>query len=656
MSLLIALLIVLVLSLAGFLVGVTLLKLKDPFAVLGLTFVFGAILWVLLANWCAYILPIRWAFLIALVVIGTLDIVLLRRFASEHTDVRSLFATDRTPLLLLLTIIGIVGFANVRFLGSDPWSWQHFPLAATIAAKNFPVMNPIDPLQPLAYHYAPAFLAAGFHLLAKVPLTFGFGLQPLIGGAGILCFAAAFVRRLGGSVRTALIAAILALAGGGLMWLKGPELFALFQTFILQTPVEHAVRGIGNLVASPLTTSPLVFLGHRSTAMGFPLLYGLLWSSAAFLQESNQTQRRTLGFVGFLFALGLTLTMELAFITVSFSSVIFALFLLSMKESRPAGRRMILFGALSLLPALLIGLVHGGVLSHVGGGHSFSFTPSFSVTFDTFGSTTAVWSVQFLRDFGLPLLLFPLALVFSWRRRHSQPAWLLLCILGLVHFLLPFFFEYEMIKGEMRRSFYGATSIFSLFAGVAVMGPLLQSDARGRVALGWIIAVAMLLSGTLYLVLRIAIPTGRLEPGPLVARMPVASSEQQAMYEWVRDHTTKDDYFYIRNLTVNFEELSDEEMQMRDRVLFMTYTGRFTIGPIIFWDYSLPWLENTLLAENDCSATAMQALHVRYLVVETQERAIWFRNHCRSSEWSLRYDGSGGERQFPRIYELTAGR
>jgi hypothetical protein len=304
------------------------------------------------------------------------------------------------------------------------------------------------------------------------------------------------------------------------------------------------------------------------------------------------------------------------------------------------------------VPSLIIGTIHGGVLSGVwrGGAHSFLFHPAFQITYDTYGNTATPWSWQFLRDFGFPLFALPFAFVFAWRRRASQPLWLLLVLLGLVHLLLPFLFEYTLIKGEMRRAFYEATSIFALMLGVIISERWLASPRVGLKWMGWIIIGSTLFSGTMYLFLRGVIPTMRWEAAPLFAGLPQASAEQQQLYDWVRTHTSQKDFFYVRNLTTDFEKEPDEVAQMRDRVLFMTYTGRFTIGPIIFWDYPKEWLANVLDAERTCGKDVMHRLHARYLLVETADRAAWFRTTCTLSNWSIVYDGGSA---FPRVYELA---
>lgn len=656
MSVLIALLIVLVLSLSGFLVTVMLMRLRDPFAILGLTFVFGSVLWFLLSNGLAYVLPIRWAFLIALACIGVLDVVLALRCGRENTSVQSIFAPDLGPVTVLLALIGIVGFAHMRFLGSDPWSWQHFPLAATIAAGNFPVMSPIDPLHALHYHYAPAFLAAGFHLLANVPLSFGFAVQPLIGCAGILFFVTSTVRNLTGSVRTGLIAAIAALAGAGLLWLRGPELSHIAQFFLASASLREVAVGAWNLTSSPYTVSPLIFLGHRSTAMGFPLLYGLLWSMDRFL--SVQSSRTSYAVIGFIFALGLTLTMEMAFVTVSLGAAVTAVYLLTERSSRERGASLVLFGLMALVPALLVGLLHGGVLSGFGdgGGHAFLFHPSLYVTYETGGSTVAAWNLRFLLDVGLPLFLLPFAGMLAIKRGRDNPLWVVLLVVGLTHLLLPFLIQYQLIEGEMKRAFYGATSIFSLLVGVWISEVLLASRSKTARASAVVLLVALLLSSTLSLVLRLVIPTGRLEktPPPLFAGMPGITAEQEALYVWVRTQTKPEDYFYVRNLTVDFRGLDTETVQMRDRILFTTYTGRFTIGPIIYWDYDEEWLKDVVEAEKTCGFSLMRKLKVRYLLVETEDRAMWFQERCQPEDWSLRYDGGNTDAVYPHIYELTA--
>ncbi len=650
MHLLPATLYILILGGCGLLVSRA-LRSPSQFAELGFVSVFGTLVFLLLVNGFGYFLPIKTASVTALAIIGVFDLVgflwLWRRgmfLRSERDD------TDTFAMGFLCILTLAVGFAGARYIGSDPWSWQHFPLASTIVAGNFPVHSPIDPEMLLRYHYAPALLAAAFTLLTGLPLTVGFAFQPLIGAAGILFFSAALIRRFRPS-STAMIGAILALAGSGLVWCKYPELSALAHAAVGLTPLRPALGGLADLVGTPLTTSPLVFLGHRSTATGFPLLYGLLYASSFLFGSTGK--RAPVLFVVFLFALGLTLTMELAFVTVSMTAVGALILFVSTSATRAHARSLLTLGMAALVPALFIALFHGGVLSGLlDGGHgSFVFRPSFTVTFDTYGNTAFILSARFLRDFGFPLFLFPCAIVVAWARRREEPVWLLISLLALLHFALPFLFDYELIRGEMHRVFYGATSLMAMLAGVFIADTLLSKGSFILRMLGWILCASMLLSGALYLALRLVIPTMRFEDSPLFAPMPAISAEQSALYDWVNAHTTPSDYFYVRNLTVHFETITDEAtVQMRDRILFTTYTGRFTIGPIIYWDYRPEWLADVKKAEETCDAAIMKKLRVRYLLVETPDRASWFTRRCRSSDWTSVYQAPGG--RLPKVYEL----
>ncbi len=643
-----AIVLIAVIAACGYLFATSVVRAKSPYAVLGLTFTFGPAVWLLLANGLAYLVSLRMAFASALFLIVVFDLVQLRSFRALRLE-----KSDKAATWFLVALTVVIGFVHARFIGSDPWSWQHFPLASTIVAGNFPVMTPINPLQHLYYHYAPAFTAAGFTLLTGLPLTVGFAFQPLVGAAGILFFVAAFVRELTRSARAAVLCAVLALAGSGLQWLSGPEMFDIVAMFTSGFRNLRAISGLGTLVASPITVSPLIFLGHRSTSMGLPLLYGLLWT---LLQCLDVRPSKKMLIPGFVFALALTLTMELAFVTISCTLVAAAALFFIVPQSRALALRIITFGLAALVPALLIGLFHGGVLTGLlaGGTHSFVVHISSRLIYNSYGSTVAFYSLQFLRDFGLPLLLLPLASVFAWRRRHTQPFWLVLLGLGLVHFLLPFILEYQLIRGEMRRSFYVSTSVFSLLAGAYVFDRFLTSSRRALRIAGIGLIAAMLFSSTLYIVLRGFMPQMRWQPEPLFAPLPTITEEQRETYEWVKHNTSLSDFFYIRNLTVPFEALySEEEAQLKERILFMTYTGRYTIGPIIFWDYSQEWVDDTVRVEQTCDAAIMRRLHVKFLLVENAERAAWFTSKCRVSDWAVRYKGGPA---YPRIYELAPAR
>ncbi len=622
----------------GFLVPAVVFRIRNSFALLAMMILFGTAFFLVASNALAYVLPIEPTFGVVMVFIIGVDAILLVRWFWDRFRWKFFQASERTAFILLITFGFLCAFMSTRFVGSDPWSWQHFPLASTIVSGNFPVMSPIDPLSPLRYHYAPAFLAAGFQLLSGISLFWGFAFQPAFGAFGILFTVAAILRLQKTSVRTAVFCALLALAGSGLTWLKVID--------------WHGFATLWEMISSPITTSPLIFLGHRSTALGFPFMFGLLWCITSVL-DRNPHDRRLAYLAGFLFSLALSLSMEMAFVTVSAAAAVTTALLLLTAGTRRYGQRLVIFGLTVLLPAFLISLVQGGVFSGLGSGsgHTFVLHPTFRITINTFGVTAVPWSMQFLRDFGLPLLLFPLAFVGAVRRFRTQPVWMLLAILGLIHFILPFLFEYQLILGEMRRAFYVSTSVFALLAGLSISDFFIASTRQIIRRAGYVFILVMLFPSFLYLALRIVIPTGRLESGPFFAGMPAVTESQKKLYAWVNTNTTQKDFFYVRNLTTHFEGLSEEEVQMRDRILFTTYTGRFTIGPIIFWDYRKNWLEDVLKAEKTCSWESMNTLHVRYLFVPDQERTDWFARTCASSDWILRYDPGAS---FPRIYELIA--
>lgn len=614
-----------------------------------MTAVFGTVLFLLLAHALCYALPVQAAAFTALGMVAVFDAILF--FSQRPLQSAEWMPASRWAVFILFAAAVLTGMTGARFAGSDPWSWQHFPLASTIVSGNFPVMTPINPLQVLSYHYAPSFLAAMFTLLTGFPLSVGFALQPFLGACGILFFSAAIIHELLRRDRTTVIGALLALGGTGLLWLKGAEIATLASAVIHGNVTSEALRGLGNLAASPLTTAPLVFIGHRSTATGFPLFYGLAWALMHYLGGGSKWFLMAV----FIFGLGLTLTMEMAFVTASMAAVLLLLVLFAIRSSRPVSMRVLAAGLFGLVPALLVAMLQGGVLSGLlssSGEHSFLFYPQLRITYDTFGSTVVPWSIQFLRDFGLPLLFLPLTAIFAWKRRVAEPVWMFLWITAGIHLLLPFLFEYTLIKGEMRRAFYMTTSIGAMLAGVYISEAFLTSKRAAIRTGGVLLIVSMLISGVLWMTLKLLIPTGRLEPTPLFAGMPPVSADEQALYDWVKENTTQADYFYLRNLTVDFEELSDEAMQLRDRVLFTTYTGRFTIGPIIYWQYAPDWLDLVQKAETTCGADAMRALRVRYLVVTSPERLQWFRKTCTEREWIRRY---GQDRlSIPAVYELTA--
>lgn len=654
--------IIAILLFSGFTIAVQVLRERSLLAIVALTCSFGIAASMVLTNTLGYVLPIRVAFLVTFVILSFLSVILWL-FPGEN----SIPSIETPPPFVMWTlgILSLVGaFTTARFSGSDPWAWVYYPLAATIMEGNFPIREPISPWNIAGYHYGPALLAAAFSSLTGFSLAVSYSIQPFFGIFGSIFAAAALLRHIGQSWKGVLLGSILAITASGFIWVKGIWFLRdLFQHFVLGHVLAHPFRGLAPTFGTNLAPSLLMVFGSRSYTLGIPLLYSLLYGLKR-LFEIDGWRMIVWALICLLLSLAMALTIETSLVLflpaiVAYVSVLWLLARRS-EESPRTWKRVALLSAAVFVPALLIAIVQGGILTAARtqsllGPSAFRFGFDGRIRYHSTGASVGVWEWPFLRDFGFPFLLFPFACIFFWRRRTTMSFALFLCIFAFIHFAVPFLVRYEVLLGayQFLRIGYIFVSLSSLLIGAVIAQTLLQNKNRLRQVLGLLVVLSMVLASVFYTVTRITIPTMRLEAAPLFATMPPVSHEQEALYEWVRRNTGIDDYFYIRTISEEARYSEYEEGEQRDRILFMTYTGRFTIGPILwsaFPHQKIQWLERI---ENSCDLTAFDVLEIRYLVVETAERARWFAEHCTPSHWHLAYDGGGSTKPYPHIYKRT---
>jgi hypothetical protein len=604
---------------------------KTAFAV-----VLGPAAAIVIPNALGYVMPLFTAFLIT---IGFFAIS-FPFFWHASVPLSSDHFT-RKHFLLLLLVIGLAGFASARTLGSDPWCWTQSPLSSSIAAGNFPVVEPMDPSHRTTYHYGPQFFAGYIQAVSGISAEFALGIQPLLGAAGIVLCVAALIWLLTRKTRAALLCGILALAGTGFVWFNGVFLLDdLFRHFVLHDPVRP-FRSLVFLYGSNITSPPLMMLGQRSTALGYAFLYGMILCVYQAFFVGTLRLRMGWGVLTIILGAALALVMEtsLALLMLSIVAYIIALAflpLLGTKHTDISWKRVLLFSIPVITLTLIIAKVQGGVFTSL----SDNVSPrTFALTFSgrmypAPDVSLGFWHWKFLRDFGLPLFFFPFALLWSWKRRAVSTFPLFLCILAVAHFLVPLVLVYLPYPPDLSRVFFGATSLFALLAGL-VLNDLLDRSKRWRL-FSLVCIGCLLVSALCYVLVRLTLPN--LEPSvpPLFETFPAPTIEEQDLSAWIYAHTTVNDTFYIGPPEDRIDECHGERAQ----TLFMTRTGRGTMSSLHMSSITTNTKALLKNLEETCSVSDFQALSIRYLALINPDRTSWFASHCKAAEWSPVY-GTG---------------
>lgn len=664
MVLLVTLRLVAVLALSaasGWLVARRALQLRCPFAVIGMTAFAGAAFIMIAANALGYVFPIRTASVATVPLLAMICGLCLRLPSSPRLD------PAPRLLLWLLGIMGILaGWATARFLTSDLWTWGQLPVSATVMAGNFPIVEPINPSHALGYHYGAQFLAAVFSILTGASLAVSYNIQPFIGFIGALFLTVAMLRRMTRVWLAVVLGTLLFLCASGVEWLHLIDLAGDLHAAWKGHLIGHPFRQLTATFANTFGPSLLIVFGSRTYTLGVPSLVGAILMIDHAWNSPSRAHGIVAGALAILFCLSLALTAETALVLLGASAVVTLALrrVWGNEDAPPIGRMAVAFGAIFGLAAVCSAL-QGGVLTEALRGSqvspgSFEWNDGTLPLYFPGGPYFGPWDWPFLRAVGLPFLLLPVALWIAWKRR-AQPLVVLLAGIMVSHALIPFMIRYGPRHNEMIRMLYVALACSGMFLGIGI-GEAWPRWPTSKRLVGSAVAAAMLLSSAIYLPMRLLLPTFRLETAPAFATLPTGTPEQQAMYAWVRGHSSLSDWFYTRTLpgdpfavdpVERVEDRSEEENQIRERMLFMMHTGRYNVGFLHWGNFTPEQRAAEERFEATCASEAFGAIGAGFLVVETPERSAWFDAVCKPEDWNLWYPQD--KAAFPRIYRHSGG-
>ncbi len=654
---LVALGIIVLFSVSGWNMARRFLRVSNDIALIGLAPTLGLSLYLVLANALGYIVGTPAAFVWA-----ALGVILLG--AGSLWCRTSSFPLEHAPRhvhIFLWVLAAFIGIVHMRILTSDPWMISTLPLASTIASGNFPIHEVQNPWGLLAYHYGSAYLAAAFSWLANISVATSFDLQSLWGAIGAVFLPAALLYRVTRSWTVTLWGVFIGVLGTGFEWYHiFPLMRDLFQHYVLGVPTDVPFQELSRTFASTFGHSLAIAFNLRWFTVGFGMLFAIFYACHEAFTAMQMRDRCAWSAVAVFCSLAMALVMETSLVLLLPVSLFFVAFVALVPSTGINWVRTFVISVVILGLSFGIALVQGGILTHMlypaeVGVQSFGIVIDGTMGFMSSGELRMpFWDPWFIRSTGLPFLLFPFALWYLWTKRKDWPFLVFVAAFAGANILLPFVITFLPRENEFVRILKLGLICSSFLIGCA-MGDVWQRTRS--VGVRWLlIAVALLmtLSSLLYLPTRLIIPTLRFEYAPLLAPMPPITESQMQMYEWVKNNSQLKDYFYLRTLVK--EPVDEMEGQQRDRILFMGYTGRYTVGWYGWGDMSKERIAAGVSIEQTCQQDAFQLLNVRYLVVESAERAEWFQAHCKADEWIVRYEESGNAMPYPRVYESALWR
>jgi hypothetical protein len=428
----------------------------------------GMAAYLLTVNLLAYAIPVQVSFFAAgwLLLLAALGLLAHDwRFGAGGQP------RPRAPLRATAIVGGVtlvIGlFFGIIIIGTRGYdAWAHWSFIASIAHGNFPVRLPSNPDFYIQYHY-------GFDLVAAAFQRAG-GISPWMASAVVTTFAvtlsAALASALGyvafKSLRLAVLLPVLLFFAGGLVYLD------VFRGLESSSGVLGYVEEMGNRFSSqePFSTGLFhanmtetfgVFLHHRPSAFAMPFF--LLFLLLAYVQHENPRPAVAILMGLVLAALALSLETTFAIILAAFVMYRGATYAGRWRRQGFAAiRREATYDGFTVALAGTLAVFQGGVITdallHRGGETSGAVSsvslrenPGF-VSFSGFvpiGEDGWLWTV--LKEFGLPLILFPAYVLVAVKRPH--PVTTLLLITAVLSFATPLIVEYPSSEVELVRFF-----------------------------------------------------------------------------------------------------------------------------------------------------------------------------------------------------------
>jgi hypothetical protein len=641
---------------------------RDGAAAIGFASTLGIALFVTFSNALGYALPIRCAFIVALLLVAAIGIVAFAMGLSKKRKTSTWSWPSKSLLLLIIAITLVTALAYVRDRGSDEWSWPHFALPVTIIEGNFPIVEPAMPWQPLEYHYGAPLFVAGLSSLTGISVALSQALIPLFCAIGILWFGLALGKKLSGSWGGGTLAAVMGYMAGGLFWLLGVFLARdLFKQLVLHVPTPNGnpfwwlTFTIRNLYAQGL----MPMLGHRPTALGGVFLFGFLYVFHEALHEKSVKKLSILLAIAFTFALQLALSSETTFIMLPAAlglHLLLSLIDVVRKKGSASWKKLLICSAIVWIPALIVAGIQGGPLtSHTNiasdGAFIINWIPRMPI-----GTNVRTYlyltDAVFWRDYGIHFVLLLAATVWVWRTRGFSSFLSFLCIVGGSHLALPFLITYTSSTASMQRlltvGFAVGSFVIALFLWETALKPGLKTRyARCKRWSAIIVIIAVLLAAVLNAPIRLFFPSLRFESTPLLPPMPEQSIEQAEFHRWIHDNTTLNDRFYLYE-DIYYPDYDDRIQMLNDRLIFTTYTGRYAIGWGNFTNPLGTQYDDLRAIMEKCDVAAFKDLGIKYVVLPREEvHAKWFTSHCKTRDWNLVRE-SVQDKNFLKLYELKS--
>ncbi len=638
---------------------------------LGLSGIVGMGLYLFLINGLGSFLPIKTVFYLVLILLVILGISL--RYFNKTRPLRWELDKKWRKILLgvtlgIVVITGLIAFRMPLATG-ERLQGGGMPTAATMAEGNFPPLEIWEPPRPLVYHYAPELFAAATHQVAGLPLYLCYDLQKALLMGILFLLGFMLVKSFCPNNFKALVASLFMLYAGGLVFLNGliNGLFVLYQKYILHLDLIAPFKFIFEVFESSFLIPVFInVLDAPWVSWSLTLILTLIY--LYFYNIEDKQKKAKVVLMGCLLSL-LALNGEFYFVVFSVSLLIYPLIFGFVKKDWSKVKQFLIISCLILIIALPLAFIQGGVLksflglnpkvsateyyfgSQFNNAFQFNFKPWLLKDYSGKNNWLPVFDPRFLIEWGLFIILFIPAAVYSLKKYFQTNSFLL--FLTVSFFCLPLFINFLPNFDNMDRFFFPVPLIGGLMIGL-FLANLYFSDQRKWFRIALFVLVVIFAAQTLFfqlLYLTIGYP-----PKVWNAASQTFVSNNHLLagraYNWVKNNTTINDYFLI------LKQVDDDGTAALPNHKFVLNTGRLAPIYAYHWhDYQsgkpLPFFESILfqMVRRDCNSLALRELNYSYLYVNEQWPRELEEKCLSNNNLKLEFEISEGEK-FVRIYRI----